>query len=459
MPANPPVPISPGRSHGPAFLTGKVRKYRAVVVGALLGAWLGQGSADARNPPVPKTAPARLTVVAQANPTVCFVGQSVTLAVGVVAERQRPTVVAPKVDGAGVEFVRVEQVPISVSGIGEAGFEKNLFRSIYRVVPRRAGAVAIPPVVARLGDRKGRSEPVRLDVRPLPTAGRPAAFLGGVGRFEVEARAEPSSLRPGQSLEYRVTVTGPGARGVTSPPAIDRLATLPLGLQVDRLPDATNADPPSHTFIYRLRPTRAGEAVLPPAAVAAFDPESGRYVTKATAGVPLKVTEVAAFDPSALAYAPPSTAPGPITGTIVVWVAMTLPLLVASGLIVARLAARSRRRDARKLVNWLETAEGRLAKAADAADAGRVLSESLAAYLALTTGRPPGALTPSEAAEWVALATGSDDLAGRSMQLVKRCDRARFGGPTTDNDLGDAGRALLPLLAEAHAVAKPGAAE
>ena len=52
-----------------------------------------------------------------------------------------------------------------------------------------------------------------LGVKALPVAGRTADFLGGVGEFEVGAEAEPTAVRSGQTLEYRVTVTGPAARG------------------------------------------------------------------------------------------------------------------------------------------------------------------------------------------------------------------------------------------------------
>ena len=66
--------------------------------------------------------------------------------------------------------------------------------------------------------------------------------------------------------------------------------------------------PPSRRFRYRIRPTRPGAASLPPVAVAAFDPQTARYVTRVTSSIPIRVVDVPKFDPSTLGYAPASGA-------------------------------------------------------------------------------------------------------------------------------------------------------
>jgi hypothetical protein len=269
-------------------------------------------------------------------------------------------------------------------------------------------------------------------------------------------------LRTGQTLEYRVTVSGPAARGVTGSPTVDRLASVPLGLGVERLPDARTADPPSHTFVYRLRPTRAGEATLPPVSVAAFDPATERYVTKVTPGVRIKVSDVPAFDPSILSYGTAATGSGSApgrTGTLAALSAVAATLLTASVLVVVGVRQRSLGRGTRMLSRWLAAAEAQLAESADDAEAGRALTESLASFLSLTTGRPPGALTPAEAAEGVARATGSVERSRESEQLVTRCDRAQFGGPASVDggfNLRLEGKMLLRALAAANIPATNG---
>ena len=59
-------------------------------------------------------------------------------------------------------------------------------------------------------------------------------------------------------------------------------------------------EPASRTFVYRLRPTKAGEAVLPPVAIASYDPALSRYVTQVTPSVPVRVVAVASFNPATI---------------------------------------------------------------------------------------------------------------------------------------------------------------
>jgi hypothetical protein len=392
--------------------------------------------------------PERLKVTAQARSSTCYVGQAVDLAVGVVGERERPQVTPPRVEGAELAHLRTELTPLSAGGIGQAVWQKNLYRFWFRLVPRRAGALTVPPFRARLGDRSGASEPLRLTVRATPPQGRPGTFLGGVGPFEVEAVAEPASVRTGQPFEYRVKVTGPAAWGTTSPPGLDRLTRLPLGLRVERRPDETADEPPSHTFVFRLRPTRAGTATLPPVAVAALDSSTGRYVTKVTEGVTVRVVDVPTFDPSALAYGPPpgTTSQAPTASRVLPFVTGAAAL-AASGLLVV--LVRNRRDTGKALRRMTRRLAGRLDRASDDVECARVISEGLADYLRLTTGRPPGALTPEEAEQGVSRATGRLELAHRAAWLIARCDEAQFGPGAGDHPepLRQAGRSFFQDLA------------
>lgn len=404
---------------------------------------VAHGTAGAADPAAP---PERLAVLAQVRSPSCYVGQTVDVFVGVVGDREAPKFSAPDVPGAVLTHAGTDLKPLGVSGIGDVVAQRLLYRARYRLVPRRAGTLTVPPFTARLGERRGASEPLRLSVRKPPEAGRPAEFLGGVGDFDADATAEPTSVRLGQALDYRVTVSGPAARGVAAAPDVTRLGRLPLGVRVERRPDVVTDDPPEHTFVFRLRPTRAGEATLPPLRIAAFDPETSRYLTRATPGVPIRVTDVPRFDPSALDYGrtPGGDAvttrgrigPGAVTAAAAALGGVALALGVA--------AVRTRGRADRGARRACRVAVGRLERASTDADRGRAITEGLAAYLERATGRPPGALTPADARAGVALATGSDDLAARAERLIARCDAARFGTTgSAGDDLGAAGRAFF----------------
>ena len=85
---------------------------------------------------------------------------------------------------------------------------------------------------------------------------------------------------------------------------------MKLGLRIETRPDETIDEPPARTFVYRLRPTQAGEDVLPPVAIAAYDPALAHYVTRVTVGVPIRVVAVPTFDPASLNFDSPSTTLG-----------------------------------------------------------------------------------------------------------------------------------------------------
>jgi hypothetical protein len=359
-----------------------------------------------------------------------YVGQAFDLRVAVVAEGRRPEVDPPAIVNADVwQFRNNELKPISVSAIGSAVGESNLFVSRYRVVPRRAGALEIPSIRARLGDRTGRSRPVRVTVRPVPPEGRPAGFLGGVGPFTLQAEANPRSVRVGQELEYRITVTGPAAWGMTGRPELKRFDRRDIGLRIQPKPIESINEPPSRTFVYMLRPTRAGDDVLPPLSIAAFEPSTQRYITRVTPSIPVRVVAVSTFDPATIPDLSSTGGPDAYR-TAKWWTAIfgSAILLLASAAAIAwvrrkaRLAgqlggAGSARRFAARTARDLGSAAS-----AHPEELALRISSALIRYLQLGIGRPPGALTPDEAREGVAHCSGSEELGIQAADIVVRCD-------------------------------------
>ena len=186
--------------------------------------------------------------------------------------------------------------------------------------------------------------------------------------------------------------------------------------------------------MYRLRPTRAGEAVLPPVAIAAFDPALTRYVTHVTAGVPIRVVAVPAFDPATI----DDGIDGPRLGrTGLGGVDRMGPLggrccsadTPCSSWFGAACAAagfmdRPRPGDTPRVwpVAWNHVdpragadsaldavAERPMTRSSLLMTAARRVSEELIHYLQLGIGRPAGALTPDEARQGVC---NSDRLRG-----------------------------------------------
>ena len=129
-------------------------------------------------------------------------------------------------NGARAWTIGTEVRPITTSSIGSVVAQENLFVVRFRVVPERAGTLEIPAIQAQIKGRSGRSQPKSVSIQTVPLPGRPAEFLGGIGRFELHAEASPKVVRVGQELDFRIKVTGPAAWGMTDRPDLGRYGRL-----------------------------------------------------------------------------------------------------------------------------------------------------------------------------------------------------------------------------------------
>jgi hypothetical protein len=371
------------------------------------------------------------------------VGQGIELAFAVTGRDQRPKIELPHLSHADIWTAGTSFQPISATGIGKVISGDNLYITHLRMVPRRSGSLEVPPIEARLNEESGKSRSLRLAIEPTPLEGRPAEFLGGVGDFSVQAAAAPATTRVGQVLIYRITITGPAAWGSVASPDLGRFERISVAPRIEPLPEETATEPPAHTFVYRVRPERAGTAVLPPVAIAAFDPRSQQYITKVTRGIPIRVIAVPAFDPKSINY----TAPDGVARRriVIAWAlagTIVATLLCASGLAVM---VRQRQRLGRQGGEWAarrfarrfaRELPDRSSKRLGEDEEGRVARRTtwaLIEYARIGTGRPPGAITPAEAELVTLELTGSEHLAQEASLLLARCDQALYSnGPASE---------------------------
>jgi hypothetical protein len=398
------------------------------------------------------------------------VGEGIEVAVGVPAHDQRPALELPQLRQAEIWTAETSFQPLSASRIGPIQSGENVYYTRLRIVPRKAGPLEIPPIVARLGGQSGRSPARRVEIEPVPLEGRPAEFLGGVGEFSVHASAEPATVRVGQIITYRIELKGPAAWGSVSRPDLSRLRQGPLAPRVESRTDEPINEPPSRTFVYQLRPTRAGTAVLPPVAIAAFDPRSGRFITRVTRGVPITAVAVSTFDPGTLNYHAPQAA-----AVALLWLRWIAGLVVLLAGAVAAVAIRRRyatargsgpsgaQRVARQMVRELSSSVRNGQEEDTEERIARKTCEGLITYTRIGAGRPPGALTPADAQSVVSELTGSAELASYAAALVEDCDRVLFAQrpPANENRLKLLGHArdLFERLGRAPVVRRAGLSE
>ncbi len=142
----------------------------------------------------------------------------------------------------------------------------------------------IPTVIA--------SDPVEVEVLPLPVAGRPRSFTGLVGRLGVSASIDRASVETNDAVTLELIVEGEGnLRGLAAPvidfPADFEVFPPEVTESIDRSGSRVRG---SRAYTYVLIPRSPGEKTIPPVEMSYFDAEAGLYATSASEPLRLEVT-------------------------------------------------------------------------------------------------------------------------------------------------------------------------
>ena len=139
------------------------------------------------------------------------------------------------------------------------------------------------------------SDPMDINVQPLPTEGRPPDFNGAVGNFQMSASASPVDVAVGDPVTVRVQVSGRGALdGV-------RMPSLELGEAFKSYPASVTTEMPdpltmtgTRKFEQVVQPQNAEVKALPAISFSFFDPDARAYRTLKQPATPLRVRAAAA---------------------------------------------------------------------------------------------------------------------------------------------------------------------
>jgi len=125
------------------------------------------------------------------------------------------------------------------------------------------------------------TDPIPIEVVPLPAEGRPASFRGHVGRLAVVSRVDRTHMQTGDTLTVRVEISSVGEDVVPPDPEI----RFPTGFEViepEVVPDAPAVGEGfalTHFYSYRLVARQEGGFRIPAVEVSWFDPEKESYGT------------------------------------------------------------------------------------------------------------------------------------------------------------------------------------
>ncbi len=212
---------------------------------------------------------------------------------------------APEVSGCWQEEFQLKQLPQYTEIINGTQYKVV---EIYRMVvfPTRNGEVSISPMrisldVMEKSRRSSRWDPffddffsagygewkqkvfssnaVRIRVKPLPTAGKPANFSGLVGQFRLSTSLNKTMAQTNQALTYRVTITGNGNTDFLTDLSLNLPRTFEVYEPKVKGTKGLNGNQFNSTkiFEYVVIPRVPGQFTLPPLKLSYFDPIEGRY--------------------------------------------------------------------------------------------------------------------------------------------------------------------------------------
>ena len=167
--------------------------------------------------------------------------------------------------------------------------------------PITAGRVTIEPAKLSLPLSTGRgrpqssnmliTNPVEVDVRPLPQQGKPTDFVGTVGQYRIHAQTDRQTIETGDGFTLRVQVSGTGNIKTVPTPIVPTLPNMaiydPQITDAIRVVDSKVRG--SRTYEYVIIPSKEGDWTIPAIDYPYFDPQTESYQVARTMPITINV--------------------------------------------------------------------------------------------------------------------------------------------------------------------------
>ncbi len=140
------------------------------------------------------------------------------------------------------------------------------------------------------------TNPVTINVLPLPENGKPAGFSGAVGQFKISASLDKKFVRANEPVTLSLTISGTGNIKTVPDPVLPDWQDFKKYETVNSLNINKDGDilKGSKEFKTIIVPLTAGQKNIRPIAFSYFDPQLRAYRTVSTPDMPLDVKPAAA---------------------------------------------------------------------------------------------------------------------------------------------------------------------
>ena len=126
------------------------------------------------------------------------------------------------------------------------------------------------------------SNPIEIRVNPLPAVESDRNFIGAVGRFDVSSSLSANEGETGNSLTYRIVISGVGNFNQTLTPRLPEVQGLRfLTPEIEDVKDQSGTQfSGRRTFIFPILLQDEGVLTLPEYEITWFDPQARRYQSR-----------------------------------------------------------------------------------------------------------------------------------------------------------------------------------
>ena len=297
-------------------------------------------------------------------------------------------------------------------------------------------------------------QPVLVSALPVPEGGRPAAWNGAVGDFELVVVAKPLEVAVGDPITLTMRLTDrsgtAGMEGLQAPP----LAIDPAFSTAFRLPPESASgvvEGSSKVFTLSIRALNDAVREIPPVEFAYYDAASGRYESVRSEPIALRVkpSAVVRLEEDAIAGAAPSERQGftrieggllanaSIDDARTLGTVSAIELAIAAGIpcvlgIAPFAIALLRRHDpgAERRAQAL----AQFTRALDGAASAEAVESALLRYIAARLRVDAGGYSRKDALEGLERAGASAATLAEVERFLRECERARYLGGSVARD-------------------------
>jgi hypothetical protein len=135
------------------------------------------------------------------------------------------------------------------------------------------------------------SKEMSLQVLALPVEGKPADFSGAIGKFELQVKAQPTDVGPGDPITLTMIVAGSGNFDRVEAPVLSQAGGWKSYPPSAKFTPGVSLGQGSKVFEQAIIARNGDKTTIPPLAFSFFDPEAGKYQTLHSDPIPLHMSK------------------------------------------------------------------------------------------------------------------------------------------------------------------------